>query len=126
MSLANNDPNWRVKAGAVDLAENSPVCLVNGLAVLADPGAVATCAVGIVPQAIKAGDRAPVIRAGKLSGLPAGFAAGAPMYLAGDGSIDDAPMGTPHFVQRLGYICEDDVTTMFIDIQPLQSVVVGA
>jgi hypothetical protein len=126
MSMANNDPNWRVKVGGVDLAANSPVSLVSGLAVLADPGAIATCAIGIVPQAVKAGDMAPVIRQGKLSEIDVVFTAGQTVYLAADGTLTPTPVGTPHFVQRLGYICADDVTTMYIDIQDPGSIVVGA
>lgn len=122
MSMVNNDPNWRA-AAAADLAENTPVYLASGVATIADPGAVATCAVGIVPQAIKSGDRAPVIRQGKIGGL-SGFSAGATLYLAADGTIDDAPAANPHFTQRLGYVSADDATVAFIDIQELASIIV--
>ena len=123
MSMVNNDPNWRVTAGVADIAENTPIALVAGLAVIADPGAVATCAIGICPQPIKAGDRVPVMRQGKIGGLT-GFSGGAVLYLAADGTIDDAPAANPHMTQRLGRVCIEDATTAFIDIQdPTLSVV---
>jgi hypothetical protein len=115
MSMVNNDPNWRAPAAA-DLAENTPVYLNAGIATAANPDAKATCAVGIVPQAIKSGDRAPVIRQGKIGGLT-GFSAGATLYLAADGTIDDAPAANPHYTQRLGRVSAEDATVAFIDIE---------
>jgi hypothetical protein len=120
MGIANNDPNWRVRAGAANLVENTPVYLAAGLATKAVSGAVATCAVGIVPQAVSAGDMAPVVRQGKLGNIPDGFHAGDIVYLSATGTLVDAP-GTG-FTQRLGRVCEDDVNTMFIDIQEIQSI----
>jgi hypothetical protein len=116
MGMANNDPNWRIVAHA-DIAENTPVYINgDGEVQLADPNAKATCAIGIVPQAIKAGDRAPVIRQGTLSKL-VGFSAGDVIYLAADGTLDHAAAANPHYTQRLGYISVQDPTLMFIDIE---------
>jgi len=82
VSLANNDYNWRLVAAA-DLAENITVHVST-----AGKAEVATGqnVMGIVPQAVKAGERAPVIRGGKLGGLT-GFSAGAKLRGQADGTL---------------------------------------
>jgi hypothetical protein len=85
MSLANNDFNWRLVA-AVNLVENICVTINSaGKAALA----TGTNVVGIIPQAISSGERAPVIRGGKLGGL-SGFAAGNRLRCQGDGTLATA------------------------------------
>jgi len=81
LALANNDFNWRLVA-AVDIAENQAVIIdANGKAALA----TTTCN-GVVPQAIKAGERAPVIRGGTLGGL-SGMSAGARLRVQANSTL---------------------------------------
>lgn len=125
MALANNDYNWRMMAGE-EIPANSPIMIdTDGKAMIATFDSIATCAVGISPVKVLIGDRVPVIRGGKLGGL-SGFAAGAVIYGKSNGTLDDAPAGTPHFVQRMGYIPIEDEATMLIDIQDPVTCVVGS
>lgn len=84
MSLANNDVNWRLVA-AEAIEENRAVTVTAAGKVAktqANP-------VGIVPQAIAIGERAPVIRHGVLGGL-VGFTAGDKLRPQADGSLATA------------------------------------
>lgn len=85
MSLANNDFNWRLVAAAA-LLENDCVT-INSVGKAAVSGG--TNAVGIVPQAVLSGERAPVIRGGKLGGL-SGFSAGARLRCQASGVLGTA------------------------------------
>jgi hypothetical protein len=85
MSLANNDFNWRLVA-ATDLAENLCVTINAAGKAAASAG---TNAVGVLPQAILSGERAPVIRGGKLGGL-SGFSAGARLRCQANGTLGTA------------------------------------
>jgi len=71
MSLANNDYNWRLVAAAA-LVENQVVTIDSAGKAAVSNGAAP---VGICPQAIGAGERAPVIRGGTVGGL-VGMSAG--------------------------------------------------
>lgn len=125
MSLANNDYNWRLTAAA-DIAADLPVT-VNGAGkvAVASNAAKATCAVGFTFQATKSGDRVPVMRGGKLNTGTA-RTAGQIVYLGAAGAlVTSAPAG-PAFVQRLGYVPAEDLDCIMIDIQPIQTVLVGA
>lgn len=85
MSLSNNDHNYRGVAGE-NLLENSPVTINSqGKFVHAN----GTNAIGICPQAIAAGARAPAIRGGTLSGL-SGRVAGDKLRDQGDGTLGTA------------------------------------
>jgi len=104
MSLANNDYNWRLVA-ATDIAENQAVT-VDGAGKAAV--AAAATAVGICPQTIKAGERCPVIRGGKLGGL-VGFTAGAKLRVQGTGLLSTVGATTV-----VAIVCSEDVATAVI------------
>lgn len=58
----------------------------------ATPATAAAQVVGIVPQIVKAGTRAPVIRGGTLGGL-VGFSAGQRLFVQADGSLNTGGSG---------------------------------
>jgi hypothetical protein len=104
MSLANNDANWRLVAGEA-LSENNCVTINSAGKAMKAAG---TNAVGIVPQAIGNGERAPVIRHGKLGGL-AGFSAGARLRCQADGTL-----GTAGANPVLAVVVSEDAATAVI------------
>jgi len=103
MGISNNDYNWRLVA-AEDIEENRWVEIDNtGRVVKSD-----TKPCGIVPQAVKAGERAPVIRGGTISGL-VGFSAGQQLRIQTDGS-----MGTGGSNPKVAVVKSEDATTAVI------------
>jgi len=104
MGVSNNDFNWRLVA-AEDLPENTAVT-IDAAGKAAKAGG--TNAVGIIPQAIKAGERAPVIRCGTLSGL-VGYAAGQRIRGQASGAL-----GTAGANPVLAVVKSEDATTAVI------------
>jgi hypothetical protein len=108
MSLTNNDYNWRLVA-AVDLAENIGLVLNSaGKAAPALSSASGRPVVGFNVQPLKAGERVPVIRGGKLSGL-VGFSAGNLLRLQAD-----ATLGTAGTTPVLAGVVSEDAATATI------------
>jgi len=104
MSLANNDFNWRLVAAAA-LVENQVVTIdAAGKAAVSD----GTKPVGICPQAIASGERAPVIRGGTIGGL-SGFSAG--QRLRGQGS---GVLGTGGATPIVAVVKSEDAATAVI------------
>jgi hypothetical protein len=113
VSLANNDWNWRLVAGAA-IAENQAV-KVNGAGKAVPAGGVSGDANGFCPQAIASGERAPIIRGGKLGGL-VGFSAGARLRVQADGTLGTA--GTQPIV---AVVVSEDAATAVILTENLSS-----
>lgn len=105
MSLANNDYNWRLVAGEA-LAENN--CVTINAAGKAMKTTTGLNVVGVVPQAVGNGERAPVIRGGKLGGL-VGFSAGARLRPQAD-----ATLGTAGTTPVLAVVVSEDAATAVI------------
>lgn len=84
MSVANNDFNWRVVAA--EAIEENRVVTLNGAGKAVKGG---DKPVGIVPQPVASGQRAPVIRGGRIGGL-SGFSAGDRLRGQEDGSLGKA------------------------------------
>lgn len=104
MSLANNDANWRLVA-AEDIPENCAVT-INGAGKAAKSNG--TNAVGICVQPIKAGERCPVIRHGKLGGL-VGFSAGTVLHAQATGLLAAGGAGP-----ALAVVVSEDATCAVI------------
>jgi len=104
MSLANNDYNWRLVAAAA-LPENT-VITVDGAGKAAKFSG--TSPLGIVVQPYNAGERAAIIRGGKLGGLT-GFSAGALLRGQADGTL-----GTGGANAILAIVTSEDTATAVI------------
>jgi hypothetical protein len=82
--MSNNDYNWRLVAA--EAIEENRVVTINSTGKAAKTGAKP---VGIVPQPIAQGERAPVMRGGTVSGL-SGFTAGDKLRGQSDGVLGTA------------------------------------